>query len=434
MNNVVLDVIIVGAGHAGLSASNYLKKYGMNHIVFERGKIGESWRSQRWDSFVLNSPNAINVLPGDYYKANASEGFCSAGEFVATLKAYADKFQLPVKEQTEVISIAKHPGGKTFVIKVAQNGIIKSYQCKQVIICSGSQNKKKIPGFAKNIAAGIMQLHAGEYRNASRLPDGAVLVVGSAQSGCQVAEDLAGNGRKVYLSTSMVARVPRKYRGIDIMDWFIAMKFFNIQTEEITDPAMLHRPAPQLTGTGGGRRTISLQALSKKGVSILGKLENGDDKNVFFQPNAALHVQFADGFSKQVKEMIDEFILRKELVAPAPEEDMADMPDMDARCISSDTSLNLRDHHISSIIWSTGFSADFNYIKLPVFDDDGNPIHRQGLSAVEGLYFLGFPWLRTRGSGIIFGIKDDAEFITEKVHRYSQEKNVNKPLLQEYHF
>jgi len=253
------------------------------------------------------------------------------------------------------------------------------------------------------------------------LRGGAVLVVGSGQSGTQIAEDLADNGRKVYLSTSFVPRVPRRYRGKDIMDWLIAAKFFDVRKEDIADINMLHMRAPLLTGVGDGSRTISLQSLAQKGIVLLGKMENAEDKNVFFQPDAAPHVQFADGFSKMVKGMIDEFIIKNQLDMPAAEEDMPDRPDVDLRCVSTVRSLDLIEQKISSIIWTTGFGAGFNYIKLPVLDHEGNPEHQDGLSGTPGLYFLGLPWLRKRKSSLIYGIKEDAEFITGKVYRHAQQ-------------
>jgi len=429
MDNSVLDVIIVGAGPAGLSASYYLAKLGMNHFVFERGKIGESWRSQRWDSFVLNTANAINRLPGDFYTAGDPEKFSPASRFVSALNRYTVKFALPVKENAEVISLDKPVGEQFFTVTVLENGISKNYQSRQVIICSGTQNEKKVPAFAENLSAGIVQLHTSEYRNASSLPEGAVLVAGSGQSGTQIAEDLADDGRKVWLSTSLVPRVPRTYRGKDIMDWLIAAKFFSVRKEEIADIKMLHLTAPQLTGTGNGRKTISLQSLAQKGVTILGRMKGADDKNVFFQPDAASHVQFADEFSKMVKGMIDEFIIKNQLNAPPPEEDISDMPDTDLRCVSAVTSLDLNIQHINSIIWTTGFGAGFNYIKLPVLDDEGNPEHQNGLSAFTGLYFLGLPWLRKRQSSLIYGIKEDAEFITAKVYQYAQQEHtIQQPI------
>jgi putative flavoprotein involved in K+ transport len=416
----LLDVVIVGAGHAGLSASYYLKKHGLEHIVFERGKVGESWRSQRWDSFKLNTPNKLNTLPGDLYKGNEPEGFCSAKEFISSFENYVASFQLPVVENASVISIEKKD--EAFIITVSQNNVIRQYQCLQVIIASGTANEKRIPSFAPGISKDVKQLHTCEYRNPSQLPNGAILVTGGAQSGIQIAEDLTGAGKKVYFSTSMVARVPRRYRGKDIHDWLIEMKFFDSRKEDIADPAMLKLKPPHLTGVGERARTISLQSLAKKGITILGKMENANEKNVFFQPYAAIHVKFADGFSAKVKGMIDEFIIKNQLKAPPPEIDSEDRPDINADCASTITSLNPEEHNIRSIVWTTGFSGNFSYIKLPVFDNDGNPKHQDGITDVKGLYFIGLPWLRSRKSTILFGLKGDAEFIAGKVLEYAHDK------------
>ncbi len=426
MNTPILDVIVVGAGYAGLSTSYYLKKHGLNHIVFERGKIGESWRSQRWGSFTFNTANKFNVLPGEVYKGTDPDAFASAPEYISSFQEYVSTNQLPVLENSKVISIEKP--AEFFNVIISSDNDIKNYSCRQVVIASGCANEIKIPFFAKNISEDIKQLHTSEYRNPDQLPAGAVLVVGSAQSGCQIAEDLAEAGRTVYLSTSMVARIPRRYRGKDIMDWLISMKFFDIRAEEIQDPKMLQMKVPQLTGTGGGRKTISLQSLAKKGIAIVGKAENADGQNVFFQPNASLHIKFADGFSKKVKDMVDEFILKNQLTAPLPEADAEDMPDIDASCASTITSLSLKENNIRAVIWTTGFGANFNYIKLPVLDDEGNPKHQDGVSTVAGLYFLGLPWLRARKSATIYGIKDDAEFVAQKVFSYSHKKIHANPI------
>jgi putative flavoprotein involved in K+ transport len=426
MKEKVLDSIIVGAGFAGLSASYYLKKHGLDHIVFERGRIGESWLSQRWDSFRLNTSMKINSLPGTTWNENTDE-FCSAPCYVDSFKEYVSTFQLPVSENSKVVSIEKP--GDFFTVTVSVNNAIKNYFCRQVVIASGHANELSIPPFAKKISASIKQLHTSEYRNSGQLPGGTVLVVGSAQSGCQIAEDLADAGRKVFLSTSMVARVPRRYRGRDIVDWLIDVKFLDIRADELEDPKMLEMKPPQLTGLDGGKRTISLQSLAKKGIVILGKMDNADEQNVFFQPNAAMHVKFSDGFSKKVKEMIDGFILKNQVSAPPPEIDVDDQPDIEASCANSAASLDLRGNNISSIVWATGFKGDFGFLKLPVFDDNGDLKHQDGIAAVPGLYLIGLPWLRARKSAILFGIRDDAAFIAGKVFDFAN-KNVSVNVVQ----
>lgn len=415
MNGPILDVAVIGAGHAGLSISYHLKQHELSHTVFERGRIGEVWRSQRWDSFAMNTANKNNVLPGQTYSGNTPDGFGTANEFVSVLEAYALKNKLPVQSNAQVMSVEKPAGEQYFTISVSENGKIKKYQSKQVIVASGSQNEKKIPSFAGKISSDILQLHTTGYRSASQLPEGGTLVIGSAQSGCQVAEDLAEAGRKVYLSTSMVARVPRRYRGKDIVEWLMMMDFFKVKTETVTDPKMIAMKVPLLSGIGELGHTLSLQSLAKKGVTILGKMENADTDHAFLAANATDHVKFGDGFSQKVKGMVDEYILKNNLSAVLPEEDPDDVPDNNASCASSIASLSFKEHNIKSIIWTTGFNADFSYLKLPVIDNEGNPIHKNGISDCNGLYFLGLPWLRMRKSSMIFGIIDDAEFIADAV-------------------
>jgi putative flavoprotein involved in K+ transport len=432
MNTSILDVAVIGAGHAGLAISYHLKQNGLNHLVFERDMIGETWRSQRWDTFRLNSANKLNVLPGYVYTGSDPEGFCTAQEFVSQLETYATTFQLPIKEHTQVISVEKPEGAENFAITVSENGVTKQYESKQVVITSGCQNAQKVPSIAANISPDIMQLHAMEYRSASQLPEGAVLVAGSAQSGCQIAEDLNEVGRKVYLATSMVARFPRRYRGRDVIDWLLDMNFFTLMTQDVTDPTIFSMRVPQISGVGPLGHTLSLQSLARGGATILGKIENADIENIYIMPNAQQHVQFADGFSQKVKAMVDEFIEKNHVAAPPPEEDIYDVPDPSATCASTATSLNLKEHNITSIIWATGFIGNFDYLKVPVFDAEGNPKHTNGIAPIDGLYFLGFPWLRMRKSGMVFGINDDAAFISEAILNEHNKKGEFTPKTQRF--
>jgi len=418
MAETLLDVIVVGAGYSGLAASYHLKKYSLSHIIFERGKIGESWRSQRWDSFRFNSTNKLNVLPGDDPEPKDPDLFPSATEFVSALEHYVKGHQLPVVENSKVIAIENTK--EVFVVSVVSNNEAKNFFCKQVLIASGVANEIKIPALAKNIPKEIAQLHTSEYKNADQLPEGDVLVVGSAQSGCQITEDLLNAGRKVYLSTSMVPRIPRWYRGKDIFYWVKEAGFYDIKAEEISDPKILNLRPPHITGTGSGRDSMSLQSLSKQGAIILGKMNNADSGKVFFNDDAKQHVKFADEFSLKMKRMVDDHILKNNLSAPAAHYDEADIPDIDANCASKITSLDLKESNIRTIIWSTGFDHDLSYIKLPVFDDNGKLIHKDGIPVFPGFYFLGYPWLRSRKSPILFGILEDVKFVVDKLYYYSK--------------
>jgi putative flavoprotein involved in K+ transport len=241
-----------------------------------------------------------------------------------------------------------------------------------------------------------------------------VLVVGSAQSGCQIAEDLADAGRKVYLATSKVGRLPRRYRGKDINDWIHETGFYGKLGEIMEGVDISQLKTPQLTGVGEGRRTISLQSLARKGVVILGKLRDSDQKKLFFHLNAGENIAFADFFSAKTKDFIDEFILINRLEAPPSEEDINDIPDAHLNCTSLITSLDTDTDNISSIIWATGFTADFNYIKLPVLTDIGQFRHHNGISYVDGLYCAGL----FHGNAI-YGIKENAQYIVERVCQYA---------------
>lgn len=424
-NDSVLDVIVIGAGHAGLSISYHLKELHLDHIVFEQAEIGNSWRNQRWDSFKLNTPNKFNLLPGQENVFSDAEGFSSASDFVSLLQNYCRKFDLPVIENAKVLSVGYVTGPKYFSVYVSENGSVKYYLSKQVVIASGGQNRKNIPLFAKNISVEILQLHACEYRNASLLPEGAVLIVGSAQSGVQIAEDLVESGRRVFISTSEVARVPRRYRGKDIVDWFMLTGFNDVRTKDIVDHQILTMKQPQASGVGIRGHTVSLQSLARKGVVILGKIETINAARVLIQPDAAAHVKFADEFSRKIKVMIDEFVQKSGLQAPLAEEDIDDQPDEKAECASGIGSLDLQETHINSIIWTTGFTGDFSYLKLPAFNENGSLKYSDGVSDIEGLYFLGLPWLRKRKSGIILGIKEDSEFIAEKL--FTSRRDVISP-------
>ncbi len=355
------------------------------------------------------------MLPGQENIFADADGFSSASDFVYLLQDYCKKFDLPVIENSRVLSVEYVSGSKYFSVCVSENGSAKYYLSKQVVIASGGQNIKNIPFFAKKISEEVLQLHACEYRNISLLPEGAVLIVGSAQSGVQIAEDLIESGRKVFISTSQVARVPRRYRGKDIVDWFMLTGFNEVRTTDVADHQILTMKQPQASGVGVRGHTVSLQSLARKGVVILGKIETADPAKVLIQPNAAFHVKFANEFSGKMKGMIDEYIQRLGLQAPPAEKDIDDQPDETAACASSVTILNLKENNITSIIWTTGFIVDFSYLKLPAFNENGMLRHSDGISDIEGLYFLGLPWLRKRKSGIILGIREDARFIAEKL-------------------
>lgn len=426
MNDVMYDVLVVGGGHAGLGASYYLKKLNLSHLVFEQARIGNSWSSMRWDSFKLNTPLKMSTLPGLDVKNQDLEGFLLNREFVSILEEYVWKYELPVRENSQVLKVERASDPDVFSMTVSTNGKTEKYQCKQVVIASGACSRELVPGISKGVSPDIVQMHAGEYRHAGVLPEGAVLVVGSGQSGVQITEDLLDSEKEVFLSTSKVARVPRRYRGKDVMDWLQMTGFMDQRIEEVDDPKVLAMKQPQISGIGQRGKTVSLQSLAARGAVILGKAISIEEDLVSLQPNAAAHIKFGDGFSQMVKGMIEEYIGKAQIDAPAPELDPNDVPDEHASYASGETSLNLKEKGITAIIWSTGFTGDFSYIKLPVFDEYGQPVHRGGVTDVRGLYFLGLPWLRKRKSALIYGIEEDAEYICRKIKTLSEGRNLRR--------
>jgi putative flavoprotein involved in K+ transport len=414
MDNAIFDVLVIGAGHAGLSISYHLKQHNLNHVIFERKRIGDSWSSQRWDTFKMNTANKVNILPGSENIIPDPDGFCSATDFIKFLEGYAKRNALPIREQCDVTKVEKDQDTELFLVSVSKNGVTEKYRTKQIVVASGIQNVKCIPDFAKNISSDIYQLHTSEYKNASCLPQGAVLVVGTAQSGVQVAEDLIDAGKKIYISTSKVARIPRRYRGKDIVDWLNIIGFYDVRTEEISDVETFNFKQPQVSGSGLQGHTVSLQSLAKCGAEILGKLYDAKFNKVFFQSNAIDHVLFADEFSKKVKRMIDNFINKSQVTYSLPELDPADLS-IDTPFVSNILSLKLKENNITTVIWATGLFGDFSYLKLPTFNENSTLKHSHGISVVKGVYFLGLPWLRKRKSGIILGIREDSEFLMEQI-------------------
>jgi len=415
----VLDVIIVGAGHAGLTMSYFLSKHQLRHLVFEQGNIGDSWMLQRWDSFRLNSCNQFNSLPGFTFFQDP-EAFCSAPEFVFYLQAYASKFKLPVKAYCPVLKIERDAASHLFTITTSGQATNNVYQSRQVVIASGGQNKPLIPPFTNKIDHSIIQLHTSQYRNAALLPPGAVLVVGSAQSGTQIADDLLQWGKPVFLATCKVGRIPRRYRNKDIFEWLFPLGLYDVKHDDISDPQVFRMKPPQVSGVGLRGCTSSLQSLARKGAVILGTATDASADVIFLLPNASEHVQFADAYSQRIKTQIEDYIAANNIAASPQEEDSYDLPDEGSTCASGITALNLQDNNISAIIWTTGFTGNFDYIQLPAFSDDGSPKHHNGCADIEGFYFVGLPWLRRRKSGIIWGTTEDTAFICEQILNFKK--------------
>jgi putative flavoprotein involved in K+ transport len=392
------ETVVVGAGQAGLAMSYSLRRRRRDHIVLERGRVGETWRTQRWDSFTLNTPNWMNALPGAIPAGRAAEAFSTHRELVNAFERYTFRFGLPIRTGTAVTAVEETDEG--YVVGTTAGTIVAS----NVVVASGSQNVPRVPALAAELPEEVDQLHAADYMRPEILRRGAILVVGSAQSGVQIAEELVEGQRRVYLATSRVGRIPRRYRGRDIAEWLRDTGHADLRTDELEDPRARFQPQPQVTGAHGGH-TVSLQQLSRLGVVMLGRLESVAGERLYFGDDLAENVAFADASSDRIARMIDEHIRHERILAPPAEDDPADRP---GRVRVGPRELDLEEDEIRTVIWATGFTGDYSWIGLDVLDEHGRPRHDSGVAAGPGLYFVGLPWLTKRKSGILYGIAEDA--------------------------
>ncbi|WOS66703.1 flavin-containing monooxygenase [Sinorhizobium fredii] len=405
----ILDVVVVGAGSAGLGVSYFLKQQGRDHQVLERGRIGETWRTQRWDSFWLNSPNIRSLLPGDAPDISEPWGASTQHQFVAYLESYVERHRLPVIADVPAEELSREDG---LFLVATPRGILRA---RNVVIASGSLNCPKRPPESADLPATLRQLDSSAYRSAAELERGAVLVVGSGQSGGQIAEDLALAGRSVFLATSRVGRLVRHYRGGDIFNWMTLSGYLDMPRREIILPSGKLPPR----GLLGATHTISLQSLSAQGVVLLGRFLGMRNGRLVFADNLDEHIRFADESSADVKRFIDDYIRRARLNAPPAEDDPAEViaPRLPSPPIHS---IELATSGIRSVIWCTGFRGDFRWIKIPdTIDDDGQPIHQDGTGFVPGLYFSGLDFASTRKSGIIAGVAEEAARLVDHLARRS---------------
>ncbi len=404
-----LDAVVIGAGHAGLAVSRRLADSGIEHVVLERGEIAESWRAQRWDSFRLNTPSSINRLPGGPEAADP-DGFLGRDAWIAELEAYARLGSLPVRTHANVSSVTAD-GNDGFVVTIGDDETVHT---RSVVVASGIANIQKLPPAAAAIDRRIEILTTGTYRRPSQLPPGAVLVVGSAQSGCQIAEDLLDASREVYLATGTVGRTPRRLRGRDTLVWLSESGWMAQRPEDLSDPAMMRAAQPLISGVGPRGHTISLQWLARRGVTLLGRLESADGNRLRFGDDLAKHMRHGDENSARMRRHVDEYIARRALAAPRTEPDPADEP-ADAATFRAPAELDLADRGVRCVIFSTGFGADYSWLRLPIIGADGSVAHSEGRAPVDGVWFVGLLWMRMRRSGIIFGAMDDSAHVAAQV-------------------
>lgn len=395
-----IDTLIIGGGQAGLAMSAHLDKHGVNHLVLERHRIAERWRSERWDSLVANGPAWHDRFPSLEFDGIDPDSFAPRDRIVSYFETFAQQINAPIRCGVNVTAVQKNPDGTGFRVETS-DGVIEA---ANVVAATGPFQRPIIPTVVP-AETGIMQIHSSGYRNPDQLPEGAVLVVGAGSSGAQIADELQRAGKKVYLSVGPHDRPPRAYRGRDFVWWLGALGHWNAKTRE---PGMEHVTI-SVSGARGGH-TVDFRDLAASGITLTGRAETCQDGVMQFRPDLAANIAAGDANYLSVLDTADAYAAAHGLDLPPEPEARNIGPDPD--CVRNPLlQLNLTEAGITSIVWATGFTLDFGWLQLDAFDDVGRPQHDRGISNVPGLYFLGLPWLSRRASPFIWGVWHDAEFL-----------------------
>jgi putative flavoprotein involved in K+ transport len=399
-----IDTLIIGGGQAGLSTSYYLKQQGREHIILEQAsQAASSWR-KRWDSFTLITSNWMTRIPGAEYQGDDPDGFMLRDDVIAYFEKYIEHFELPIRYEYQVKAVKSIETGYLITTNKGE------FEAANVIIATGMFQQSKIPPISTNISSKIQQLHSSEYLNPDALPAGAVLVVGSAQSGCQIAEELYQSGRKVYLSVGQAGRFPRRYRGKDFTRWLDKAGFYTTTLDQLPSPRAKFAGSIHGTGKDGGH-TINLHQFARDGVVLLGYIQSAQDNGIVLAPDLKENLANIDKGETELVKKVDAYIEKAGL--DVPPETLPELRDgYDAEEIIN---LDLKSEGITSVVWATGYQFDFGMVKLPVFDEDGYPVQKRGVTEYPGLYFVGLPFLSTIKSGLLFGVGEDAAHVVSVI-------------------
>ncbi|WP_251976119.1 flavin-containing monooxygenase [Salinicola avicenniae] len=398
------DTLVVGAGQAGIAMSEHLGRHGVPHLVLERDRIAERWRSARWDSLVANGPAWHDRFPGMEFSNISPEGFVPKEQVADYFESYARKFEAPIRTGVEVKRVTRNEGRPGFTVETSE-GVIEA---QRVVAATGAFQAPVIPSIAPQDPL-LTQLHTADYRNPEQLPEGAVLVIGAGSSGTQVAAELNRAGRKVYLSVGPHHRPPRAYRGRDFVWWLGVLGEWD---NEIRQPGSEHVTIA-VTGARGGY-TIDFRRLAHEGVTLVGRTEAFVDGVARFASDLRANLDAGDANYLALLDGADAYAERNGLELP-PEPEARVIPE-DPTCVSDPLAeLDLAKAGITTIVWATGFSQDYDWLAVDAFDEQGKPSHQRGVSSEPGVYFLGLPWLSRRGSSFIWGVWHDAKHIADHI-------------------
>ena len=402
-----VDVVVIGAGHSGLAMSYLLNQRSLRHVVLERGEVANSWRTERWDSLRLLTPNWMARLPDYPYQGDDPDGYMSAGQIADFISDYATYTSAPVLTRTAVNRVAQSSHG--FRVET-QNG---SWLCRAVVLATGAFNKPVVPRLAEAIPAAIEQLSAHSYRNPGQLVPGGVLVVGASATGLQLAQEIQLSGRPVTLAVGEHVRLPRVYRGRDIQWWMHATGVLDQRIEEADDPHRARRvPSPQLVGAPD-RTTLDLNVLQGQGVRIVGRLMGIRDATAQFSGSLRNVCALADLKMNRLLAWIDQWAESNAPSGIGPTERF--VPTL----VGETSQLELKlGEDIRTVLWATGSKPDFSWLDLPIFDRKGDLRHSRGVADVPGVYVLGLPYLRRRKSSFIHGAEDDVRELSTHIADY----------------
>jgi putative flavoprotein involved in K+ transport len=397
-----VETLIIGGGQAGLVMSHRLKQRGLKHLVLERHRIAERWRSERWDGLKFQFPNWSVRLPDFSFPHTDPDAFASSADIIAFIEAYADFVAPPIRCGVAVTRLRRN-GASGFVAETSEGEI----EAKNVVVATGPYQRALMPDMLRD--ENIFQVHASGYKNPDQLPPGAVLVVGAGASGAQIAEELLRAGRRVFLSFGQHRRLPRRYRGRDLVWWFTETGVDEVAVEVRGPP----RLPPVLTGAYGGH-TIDFRRFAADGIILLGRVQAARDGVIDIAADLAESLATGDTGYAAFLDMVDAHISRRGL--PFPEDPAARATLPDPACVAEPLRrLDLRAEGIGAVIWATGYGLDFSWVDIPVFDARGEPAHRRGITDVPGLYFLGLQWLSRLKSAFLSGVGDDAADLADHI-------------------
>jgi len=392
------EVVVVGGGQAGLVASRELTGRGVDHVVLEGVRVAERWRSARWDSLRFQFPNTVLGLPGMPYDGEEPDGFSHHRDVVHWLERYAGLVEAPIREQTPVTSLDRHGDGWT--LRTGEGEV----RAGAVVLATGPFQRAFVPPQSAEMPDDVLQLHAVDYRRPELLPEGAVLVVGSGASGAQIAEELLSAGRATYLCVSRHRRVPRRLLGRDVFTWLVQIGVMDRTRADWVDGRM--PPTVLVTGVGGGH-DLNLRQLEDQGVTLLGSLRGLTAGEVALSDNAETILAAADIMCEETVLAISKHAMAQGIDVPVRE------PSPRPHARPHPTTLSLRAAGITSVIWATGYSFDYDWVHAPCFGATGEPVQQRGVGRIEGLYFLGLHWMHTFKSGTFLGIGDDAGYVVD---------------------